>query len=328
MGWVWWCLAGLVLLVGAGASAEAIMEARDGKRFPPPGQMIDVGGRRLHLLCKGSADGPTVVIEQGAGSPSILWWPVQDKVAAFARVCTYDRAGYLWSDGASRVRSLEARAADLHAVLAGGKVPAPYIMVGHSFGGPLIRLYVRLYPAEVAGLVLVDTPEEGVVLRPSYDDYVRKLGYFAAGAEVAARIGLTRLACAFLTRVPDGITPDGFRALKSLIARPAFARAMGDDPVALSRVPETLRSLGGAGSLGAMPLVVITHGQKFPGPAAVLEDGWLDGQHRLAALSTRGELVVASHSNHMVQSDEPGIVIDAIRRVLSLSREQRVMAPE
>ena len=320
MGWAWWCLCGLAALLGLAASAEAICEARDRVRFPPPGQMIDVGGRRLHISCKGTAPGPTIVIEQGAGSPSILWWPIQDKVAAFARVCTYDRAGYLWSDPAKSVRPLEDRVEDLHALLAGAKIPAPYILVGHSFGGPLMRLYAHLHPTEIAGMVLVDTTEEAVILRPSFDDYVKKLGYFAAGLQVAARFGVLRLAAAFMTKVPEGLDENAFRALKALSVRPSFFRAMRDDPVALSRQPETLRTLGGAGSLGEIPLIVITHALPFPGPAAVLEEGWREGQHRLAALSTRGELIVAEHSNHTVQSDQPDLVINAIRRVSTSMR--------
>jgi len=319
MNWALWGLAGFAILIGVGGSFEALSEARDRARFPPPGSMIDVGGRRLHLLCKGAHAGPTVVIEQGAGSPSILWWPIQDKVATFSGICTYDRAGYLWSDPAARSRTLEARVEDLHTLLANGHVPGPYILVGHSFGGPIIRLYARTYPTEIAGLVLVDTPEEQVILRPSYDDYVKKLGYFATTLEFAARVGLVRLAAAFLRKVPDGLDAGAYGALKAGAVRPGFFRAMGDDPVSLSRNPATLRALSGAGSLGNTPLVVITHGQPFPGPAAVLEDGWLDGQHRLAALSTRSELVLAHQSNHMIQSDQPDIVIAAIKRVVALA---------
>jgi pimeloyl-ACP methyl ester carboxylesterase len=318
MNWVFLCLAGFFALIGAGAAVEALSEARDRVRFPPPGSMVDVGGRRLHLLCKGTHAGPTVVIEQGAGSPSIFWWPIQDKVASFSGVCTYDRAGYLWSDPAASSRDLEERVQDLHALLANGNVPGPYIMVGHSFGGPIIRLYTRNYPAEVAGMVLVDTPEEQVILRPSYDDYVKKLGYFATTFELAARVGLVRLAAAFLQKVPDGLDAGAYDALKAGAVRPDFFRAMRDDPVSLSRNPATLRALSGAGSLGNKPLVVITHCLPFPGPAAVLEDGWLDGQHRLAALSTRGELVLAEHSNHMIQSEQPDIIIAAIQRVVAL----------
>jgi pimeloyl-ACP methyl ester carboxylesterase len=318
MNWMWWSLAVLALLVGAALSVEAIVDARDRVRFPPPGQMVDVGGRGLHLLCKGNASGPTVIIEQGAGSPSIVWWPVQNQIASFARVCTYDRAGYLWSDSAARTRSLEDRVADLHVMLVGGNVPGPYIMVGHSFGGPLIRLFARMYPEEVAGMVLVDTPEEAVLFRPSVAAYLQKLGYFAKALEFASRLGVIRVASLFMSD-SGGLDAGAFHALKALVVRPAFFRAMGDDTASLTRGAATLRSLSGAGSLGDRPLVVITHGQKFPGPAAVLEDGWLDGQHRLAALSSRGTLIVAEHSNHMVHSDQPEIVVDAVRRVYAMA---------
>jgi pimeloyl-ACP methyl ester carboxylesterase len=327
MNWVWWCAAGFAVMVGAALSVEAIAEGRDRGRFPPPGHMVDVGGRKLHVLCNGKASGPTVVIEQGAGSPSILWWPVQNEVAAFARVCTYDRAGYLWSEDAARVRSLEERVTDLHAVLAGADVPGPYIMVGHSFGGPLIRLFARRYRDAVAGMVLVDTPEETVILRPSYDDYATKLGYFARALEVASRLGVIRLASLFMTDVPHGLSRHDFDAMKALAVQPAFFRAMADDPASFSRERDTLGSLSGAGALGDMPLVVVTHGQKFPGPAAVLEDGWLDGQHRLAALSSRGTLVVAERSNHMVQSDQPEIVLAAIMRVYGMVVTSEPLTP-
>jgi pimeloyl-ACP methyl ester carboxylesterase len=321
MTWAIRVLAGLAVLLVAATVLEAVLEARDRARFPPPGRMVDIGGgRRLHVRCQGNAPGPTVVIEQGAGSPSILWWPVQSSVAAFARVCTYDRAGYLWSDWAGSGRGLQARVADLHAMLTAADISAPYILVAHSFGGPVARLFAKTYPAEVAGMVLVDTPEEAVILRESYQTYVRQIGYFARGLGAAARLGLVRLAATFLTAVPEGLDADAFRALKAYCVQPAFFRAMADDPPALSRSPEVLRGLGGAGSFGAKPLVVITHGIKFPGPAAVLEDGWLDGQRRLAALSTQGELVTAAHANHMVQSDQPQIVIDAIRNVVGAAR--------
>ena len=87
---------------------EHIAERRDATQHPAPGRLIQVGDHRLHLFCQGS-NGPTVVIEQGAGSPSPLWWPVQEKIASFAHVCTYDRAGYLWSEPVRRPRSVRER---------------------------------------------------------------------------------------------------------------------------------------------------------------------------------------------------------------------------
>jgi hypothetical protein len=95
---------------------------------------------------------------------------------------------------------------------------------------------------------------------------------------------------------------------------------MADDPIALSRVPEPMRRIGGFGALGDRPLVVITHAIPSPGPAVVLEHGWREGQERLARLSTRGELVVATRSNHMVQSDQPDLVADAVRRVVAVTK--------
>jgi len=163
-----WTVGVVALLLAAGWLWELWSEARSRKRNPPPGQMVEVGGRRLHLLTKGGAPGPTVVIEQGAGELSIFWWPIQDAVAGFARVCTYDRAGYGWSDAAKGPRSMADRVADLHEVLHAGGVPGPYVLVGHSYGGPMISLFARDYPDETAGLIFADTPDmENLLGRPT-----------------------------------------------------------------------------------------------------------------------------------------------------------------
>ena len=318
MAWLAWGLGGLAALLAASAAVEILCERQAARTHPPPGQMVDIGGRRLHLRCTGPTNGaplgPTVVIEQGAGGPSLLWWPIQERVAAFAQVCTYDRAGYLWSDPAPRQRTLADRAEDLHRVLSAAHIPGPYILVAHSFGGPLVRLFAQRHPTQVAGMVLVDTPEEAVITGPAYTAYARTIARFARAAEIAAHFGVVRLATAALLRAPPaGIPAEPWAAFKALLPNPAYFRATADDPEALNREPATLHALGG---LGDMPLVVIRHAIPFPGPAAALEDGWEDGQHRLAALSTRGELVVATQSNHMVQNDEPELVIDAIRRVV------------
>jgi pimeloyl-ACP methyl ester carboxylesterase len=313
-----WIVGAVLGVLARGVLAEQVMEARDRAAFPPPGRLADIGGRRMHVLCQGATPGPTVVIEQGAGSPSVLWWPLQDRIAAFARVCTYDRAGYQWSDSAPAGRSLQDRAADLHSLLREAGVPGPYLLVAHSFGGPIVRLFARDYPDEVAGMVLVDTPDEKVMFGPGYREYVSKLQWVALAGETAAQCGIVRLALHWLRQVPDGFSPQAFRTLKAMVARPAFFRALRDDLRSLALVPPEQRHPGYFGaSLGDLPVVVLAHGQAFPGPAAVLEDGWRDGQARLAALSSRGEMVVAANSNHMIQSDEPDLVIAAIQRVLA-----------
>jgi pimeloyl-ACP methyl ester carboxylesterase len=325
MAWVWLSIGIVGAAVSAGVITEKLAEVRDRAKFPPPGQIVDVGsGRRMHILCRGATPGPTLIIEQGAGSPSMLWWPIAAQIAPFARICTYDRAGYQWSDPAPRTRSLQDRVTDLHTLLAGAQIPGPFVLVAHSFGGPIARLYAHTYPDQIAGMVLVDTPEEAVIFRPSYVAYAGKIAVFARALEVAAHVGLVRLGLTFWRTAPDGFTAAEFATLKSHLARPAFFRAMADDPAALERVPPAMQHPGGFGTLGDKPLVVLAHGIPFPGPAAVLEEGWADGQERLAHLSTSGELVHATHSNHMIQSDEPELIVEAIRRVVEKVTKTKV----
>jgi len=137
-------------------------------------KLVDVGGgRRLHINCSGMsiAGGPTVLLESGAGNAASVWNRVQPEVAKFARVCSYDRAGLGSSDPVPAPRTIVALTEDLHALLMNAKVSGPYILVGHSLGGILVRLYASFYPLEVIGMVLVDSshedePDRGLALIP------------------------------------------------------------------------------------------------------------------------------------------------------------------
>src|ERR1700691_2180362 len=156
-------LSGGVLLT-AGYIYEKAAEWKDKKTQPPLGRLAAVGDHKLHLLYKAGI-APTIVIEQGAGEPSRLWWPVQDKIAEFASVCTYDRAGYGWSEPAAAGRTIAERAEELHALLTNAAIPGPFILVAHSYGGFIVRCFARNHPNQTAGLVLVDTPEEAAFFR-------------------------------------------------------------------------------------------------------------------------------------------------------------------
>ena len=315
-----------VLLLAAGYVFERVGAARDAQAFPPPGRMVEVGGQRLHLLCKGDAPGPIVILEMGAAEPSPLWWSIQDQVAPFARVCSYDRAGFGWSDPVKGPRSLEDRVADLHLLLKTAKVPGPYVMVGHSYGGPLVRLFARDYPTEVAGMVLVDTPDETSMFRGPYLDFVRtRIKPILGVLGFARRFGVLRLwemisGDGGMTQ-PGELGGDAKKALAATSGTSLF-RAASDEMDSVLTAPPALRKPGGMGaSLGDRPLVVIRHGKAFPPPFDVLEVGWEDGQRRLAALSSDGVLIVAKDSNHMVQMDEPDVVVDAIHRVHTAARD-------
>jgi pimeloyl-ACP methyl ester carboxylesterase len=264
----------LILMV-AGHIYERVSETREASRNPAPGRLVAVGDHRLHILCEGNV-GPTVIIEQGAGEPSIFWWPVQDKVSQFARVCTYDRAGYGWSDSVRTSRTIQERAEELDALLLNAAVPGPYVLVAHSYGGFIVRWFARKYPAQVAGLVLVDAAEEGVVFRREVLDFYSRVRMFPRVLAFTARFGLPR--------VLRNCFP-GLREQLWFVKSDEFV-ATADDLASLRRVKPPLSELGGFGMLDDLPLIVVTHGMPFPGPFALLEKYWAAGQERLAALSS------------------------------------------
>ena len=129
---------------------------------PAPGRLVDVGGRRLHILCKGEAARPTVVFEAGLSqyTANTTYSIAQDAIAPFARVCTYDRAGLGWSDPAPQGWTQEGMAADLHALLRAAGESGPYVVVAHSLGGLVARTYARAFPDDLAGLVLLDATSD------------------------------------------------------------------------------------------------------------------------------------------------------------------------
>jgi pimeloyl-ACP methyl ester carboxylesterase len=301
---LWSAIAVVLLLLTVGAVYEERSRRRDSVRFPPLGRLLDVGGHRLHLLSKGV--GPTVVIEQGAGGPSLAWLGLQEQIAEFAQVCLYDRAGYQWSDPLSAPRSLEDRVRDLHTLLHAAQLPEPYILVGHSYGGFLIRLFATQYPASVAGLVLVDTPHElGYCQRDVLSLYA-KFALLMKAMKYLSLFGLPRLLTAWFTKTDS-------EQINAFMVRREYFAAASDDISSLQRAAPWLVKPEAFSPLGDLPIAVITHGQPFPGPFAVLEKTWREGQDRLAALSTNSVLLVAEKSNHMIQNDEPEIVLEAIR---------------
>src|SRR3954471_16721461 len=135
---------------------SAVAPAQDRLASAPsaPGRLIDVGGWRLHLYCTGAArpGQPTVILETGIGDFSVEWSLVQPRVARFARVCSYDRSGDGWSELGPSPRTLHQIVYELHTLLQKAKEPPPYVMVGHSYGGWLVQLYVSTYPTDVAGI--------------------------------------------------------------------------------------------------------------------------------------------------------------------------------
>ena len=325
-------LAGSIAAIAAGVIAlvlvlgllfEVLAHRAAARRFPAPGRLVEVDGRKMHILCKGDARGPTVVLEMGAGEPSPYWWAIQDAVAAFARVCSYDRAGFGWSEKANGPTSLESRAADLHAVLKAAKVPGPYVLVGHSLGGPLIRLCARDHLDETAGLVFVDTPDEATIFRDAYQAFTRKtMKPMVRMMRLARRFGFLRLTESLSPNggLPAQIAGDARRAAAAVRSTALLDAALGDFDAVLGAPTDMRREHGLGGPVGARPVAVITHTQRFPPPFDVLEFNWDEGQQRLAALSTDSEIIRAN-AGHLIQIDAPELVIETIRRVHAAARD-------
>src|SRR5918998_4342179 len=149
----------LLVLAIVGAIYQAIATERAERAYPPPGEMVDVGGYSLHINCVGRG-GPTVVLDAGSGGMSAQWVRVQREVSGSTRVCAYDRAGMGWSEMGPDPRDAEQITGELHTLLKGANIEGPYVLAGHSFGGMYMQTYAARYPDEVAGVALVDSSTE------------------------------------------------------------------------------------------------------------------------------------------------------------------------
>lgn len=327
------CLGLLVVLcvsLATGWTYEHAAETIDARRYPPPGIMVPVSGHRLDLFCEGTGT-PTVVMEMGSGEPAALFRPIQNKVAELTRACSYDRPGIGWSEANVELHTIQDRAAELYTLLRNANVAGPYVLVAHSYGGLIVRNLVRDHPADVRGLVLVDTAEEGVVFRPDFLKAIEKALAVRWRDELLARFGVTRFRFA-LMQGQLGIRNDLFGDVRgemiAFYSKASFVRTITDEGRSYLLVPDDMRSPAGFGSLSTLPVIVIRHGQPSDSilvPPDVSQDEfeklWAQGQDRLNNLSTNSELIVATKSSHMVNFDQPEQVIDATKRVVTAVRD-------
>jgi pimeloyl-ACP methyl ester carboxylesterase len=293
----------------------------------PIGQLVDVGGYRLHLACQGEGS-PTVVMEAAIGETGLLWSLVQPTVAQHSRACVYDRAGLGWSDASPKSRTALVMVEELRRLLANAEVPGPYVLVGHSFGGLLVRLYAARYPQEVAGLVLVDSaheqqyrraPREIRELVPQLEEQARQQ------FEALKALIVSGLVDAGMLPVPPGLPASAAETFRALVAAsPKHVETFIAEQQAVAAIHAELAA--DITSLGALPLIVLSHGQPMAMPGLTdtvnqtYEQLWQELQAELAALSSRGRLAVAQDSGHYLQLEQPQLVIDAIAEVVTAAR--------
>lgn len=267
-----------------------------------PGKLIGVDGRRMHLVCDGSGE-PTVVLEAGLPSSSLTWAAVVPEVARFARVCTYDRAGYGWSETGRPPRTAANIVRGLRHMLRNAGIAPPYVLVGHSFGGLVVQLYASKYPADVAGMVLVDSSHPDRIHRVTDPRHLPVLGI---GLGIAAPLGIHRLLVPIPQGRPDSRSPILRGAERELLRTTRSVRAAAAE---LREIEESARQLrANPPDLGSKPLAVLTEGRRRA-------DAWHALQADLAERSDNSVWRVIDDAGHYIQHDRPDAVIDAIRHV-------------
>lgn len=314
-------LAIALLFAASGFFYENIAEARDRRFNPMPGQLVHVSLRgeslSMHMDCMGEG-APAVILDSGLGDSFISWRKVQPRIAAFTRVCSYDRSGIGYSSPSSQPRTSQVIADELNALLHSAGLTGPYVLVGHSMAGYDVRVFAHSYPKEVVGIVLVDA---------SHPDQDKR---FPAELRNMERTELRE--AEFL----EFSMPFGIPRLMGLCEDDAVARAaecnFHTERERVAEMKEFLVSAeeaAASGTLGDLPLAVLSHdpdkpSAEFPADLAQqINQAWETMQEELAHLSTRGSQTIAKGSAHYIQIDRPEIVVDAVHSVVNQAR----MAP-
>lgn len=320
----------LVALVGTIFAGGVIVRAQVKANYPPPGQLVDVGGYNLHIYCQGRGN-PTVVILAGSGVPSLYYWLVQSEAAKTTRVCVYDRAGYAWSEAGTGDLSPSGQVADLKALLTNAGIEAPYILAGHSYGGYIARLYAQAHPNQMMGLVMIDSAHEDQWT--SYPQSIRESAeQMYSGPNKPFNVFLITLLRSLQALLPisnplaDYFPPDvaeTLTAVQKLHPSLLYTVKAEVSEMALGKSPSIT-------NLGDIPMIVITHGHpvELMGQSEEANAGFeqvnLEMQTKLLSLSTNAKQVFAEQSNHdEIPVKQADLVVQAIQEVLGTATADR-----
>ncbi|HYC51751.1 MAG TPA: alpha/beta hydrolase [Gemmatimonadaceae bacterium] len=312
-------LAGLAF----GVSLEHIYRMRTSRTYPAPGRTVDVGdGVSLQVDCRGKGL-PTVVLESGLDIyGSLSWSAVHDSIAATTRACAYSRKGIMWSTGRSASFDVETSARQLHSALTKLGEPAPYVMVGHSIGGPYNVVFASLFPGDVAGFVMVDASHPD-----QFAQFERAAGKSLQPSATLPRL-VGRLSWTGVVRaIPLPTAPDHWPQLTRDAGQAFLTQSVAGYAAELAAIPATLASAR-THDLGDRPLIVLSVSDaKKQDELATMglsagQGARLDEAHRklaadMATWSSRGRLELVPGSTHSIQMDRPDVVIRAVREVVS-----------
>jgi len=306
----------LVLIIpAAGAIYEHLAAPGDAQNYPPPGQMVDIGGgTRLHIHCEGKGT-PAVILDSGLGGTSLDWVLTQPEIAKTTRVCSYDRAGMGWSDAGPMPRTPKRIAGELHALLQAAHIDGPYVLVGHSLGGKNIRMFAAEYPSEVVGMVLVDARNEYMdfhITPREKQELADQLRSTPLQYKIGRFFGYVRLFGGTLAGAPT-MPPETRKTIALLDTADRSIDAVVSEGTNLATDDVELRDKS---ALGDKPLIVIAAGENMKANA-----NWRTAQHLQAGFSHDGRLIVAEKSGHYIQWAQPALVIAAVREVVEKVRK-------
>ena len=290
----------------AGVTYQWLATRKDMARTPPPGQLVDIGGYRLHLWCTGNG-APAVILDTGLGGSSAEWGFVQPEVARFTRVCSYDRAGMGYSDPGPSPRTARRIAGELAELLARSGTAAPVVLVGASIAGFGVRVFASDHRERIAGLVLVDA---------SHEDQTHDVPPMARFVPLLSTIGVLRLFGVSFGQRIESLAPSVRQFARATRFRAAGYQAAADEIIHIRQSASEVRS---SRRKLAIPVLVITGGRGA-------DENWRQLQRDQASLSERSCLTVAQESGHVVSVDQPEIVVDAIRTVVEAVRGHDVAA--
>lgn len=294
----------IVLLIVLGIAYEffASLQAKN-KYKTPTGELVDVGGYRLHMIKMGERqpNQPVVVLETSVGANSLDWQKVQPLVAEFAQVVSYDRAGNGWSDKTDTVRTPENIVADLHTMLANADIAPPYVLVGHRYGGMFIRKFQEQYPNDIAGLVLVDSSHPDVFNEEDNEAEIKRL---QRNVRYFQPLGLVRL-----------VTRRNYRVsgLNETQKEQYIALMMADNANLLQEVTSILSNGIELPETIDVPLTVVS---RLEDEDLARERRWAEYQSDLASLSETSKHIHTDTSSSWIPFKEPKVIVDAIQEML------------
>jgi pimeloyl-ACP methyl ester carboxylesterase len=313
--WLVYPAISLVIVAALGGTLATVTLALDDTSDTMPGALYDVGGNRLHLTCTGTGS-PTVVLENGLGEISPLWTAVTAQVSRTTRVCAYDRAGQGWSDDFSHPQDGLAVAADLHTLLARAGEHAPYVLAGHSSGGTLAMTYAARYPAQVAGLVLLDSSSPHQYTdQPDFAGTYAMMRRLLPVMPALARVAATRLIPASSS---TALSPEAAAQVQAFTTSPRGARNMRDEQSQLRNVFTQSQALT---TFDPKPLAVVTAREN-----AADTVGWAAAQDRMATLSTNSTHWTADTTHVGLLDDATGST-NSVRAITAVVTAVRTGTP-